>query len=71
MSLKSVLIKIRNLKQGIVMGMYNRQFRWTGVTSLVDLMAGTDILRIDDVANRLQQTYRALELLPEGVPHEQ
>eukprot|EP00975_Prorocentrum_lima_P046421 9709291-Prorocentrum_lima.AAC.1 len=35
MSLKAVLIKIGNQKQGLVMGLYNRQFRWNGTNHIV------------------------------------
>eukprot|EP00975_Prorocentrum_lima_P065913 12906246-Prorocentrum_lima.AAC.1 len=55
------------MKQGIVMDMYNRKYRWGGTHDLVDLMAGTNILSINGVTSRLLQTYRPLEVLPDGV----
>eukprot|EP00975_Prorocentrum_lima_P036003 7575869-Prorocentrum_lima.AAC.1 len=50
------------------MNMYNRMFRWSGTNDIVDYMAGAIILEINGVTGRLLQTYRALALLPQGVP---
>eukprot|EP00975_Prorocentrum_lima_P014184 3011694-Prorocentrum_lima.AAC.1 len=61
MSLKSVLIKIGTMKEGLAMNMYHRKYRSTGTNGIVDLMAGTDILEYNDMTSRLLQTYRALE----------
>eukprot|EP00975_Prorocentrum_lima_P023672 4981288-Prorocentrum_lima.AAC.1 len=59
------------MKQGIVMNMYNRKYRWTGTHDIVDLMAWTNILSINGVTSRLLQTYRALAVLPGGVPFDE
>eukprot|EP00975_Prorocentrum_lima_P036050 7584153-Prorocentrum_lima.AAC.1 len=56
MSLKSVLIKIGTMQQGIVMHMYNRMFRWNGNNDIVDYMAGTRIVEVNGVTGRLLQT---------------
>eukprot|EP00975_Prorocentrum_lima_P043758 9178458-Prorocentrum_lima.AAC.1 len=53
MSLKSVLIKIGNMQQGIAMHMYNRTFRWNGTHGIVDLMAGTHVLEGNGMTSRL------------------
>eukprot|EP00975_Prorocentrum_lima_P050913 10666533-Prorocentrum_lima.AAC.1 len=66
MSLKSVLIKIGTTKQGVIMDMYNRKYKCTGTHDLVDLTAGTNILQLNGMASKLLQTYRALEVIPEG-----
>eukprot|EP00975_Prorocentrum_lima_P023942 5038162-Prorocentrum_lima.AAC.1 len=35
-------------------------------SAMVDLMADTDVLKINDITRTLQQTYRALDILPGG-----
>eukprot|EP00975_Prorocentrum_lima_P015844 3363843-Prorocentrum_lima.AAC.1 len=57
MSLKAVLIRIGNHKQGIVPDLYSRTFRWNGTSNIVDLMAGTDVVKYNEVTRRLQHTY--------------